>query len=69
MDDHALLKQLTTQLEALRYKVFAASEGAPALDILRERSDIDLLFSDIVLPGGMNAPIVEASAAMLPERA
>jgi CheY-like chemotaxis protein len=31
-----------------------AENGKDALKIVAERSDIDLLFTDIVMPGGMN---------------
>lgn len=62
-DDKLILQQLVLQLDGLGYKVIPASSGAPALAILRERTDIDLLFTDVVLPGGMNGRQV-AEAAM-----
>jgi CheY-like chemotaxis protein len=34
--------------------VTVASNGAEALDILERQDDIDLLFTDIVMPGGIN---------------
>jgi len=34
--------------------VHAAEDGAAALALAREESKLDLLLSDIVLPGGMN---------------
>jgi CheY-like chemotaxis protein len=42
--------------DALRdfgYRVFEAGSGVEALDII-EREPIDLLFSDVVMPGGMS---------------
>lgn len=66
-DDISILQQLTKQLEGLGYNVITASEGEPALALLRERSDIDLLLSDIVLPGGMNGrQIAQAAQAIRP---
>jgi PAS domain S-box-containing protein len=53
-DDSMILLQVREQLGGLGYTVMFASDGPSALGILRERSDIDLLFTDIVLPGGMN---------------
>ena len=43
--------------EALRdrgYRVIAASDGPAALRLLDDEPAIDLLFTDVVLPGGMN---------------
>jgi len=42
-DDALILQQLNAQLTGLGYRVVTASAGAPALDILRERPDIDEL--------------------------
>ena len=44
-------------LEALRYMGYAvlvANEGAAALEILRRDPEIDILFTDVVMPKGMN---------------
>jgi CheY-like chemotaxis protein len=37
----------------LGYDVLEAGTGAEALTLLQERQDIDLLFTDVVMPGGM----------------
>lgn len=42
------------QLTSLGYRVIAASSGAEALEILGSEVDIDLLFTDVVMPGGIN---------------
>jgi len=42
------------QLEDLGYKVFEAGNGKEALAALGEHPEIELLFTDIVMPGGMN---------------
>lgn len=66
-DDVLILQQLTTQLTGLGYKVVTASAGPPAVDILRARSDIDLLLTDVVLPGGMNGrQIADAAQEIRP---
>ena len=41
-------------LEELGYKVLVAHDGAEALRVIKSGTHIDLLFTDIVLPGGMN---------------
>lgn len=53
-DDDLILQQLCAQLVELGYNVIASTEGKFALAIIRERADIDLLFTDVILPGGMN---------------
>jgi PAS domain S-box-containing protein len=40
--------------ESLGYDVFSATNAASALEILKQRDSIDVLFSDVVMPGGMN---------------
>ena len=44
------------QLEGLGYRALQAPDGPVALAILADSSNIDLLLSDVVLPGGMNGP-------------
>ncbi len=67
-DDVLILHQLTAQLTGLGYKVLTASAGLPALEILRRRPDIDLLLTDVVLPGGMNGrQIAEAAQIIHPD--
>ena len=61
-DDGLILQQLATQLADLNYDVLAAPSGAPALAMLRERPDIALLLTDVVLPGGMNGQQVAEAA-------
>ena len=41
-------------LGSLGYHVLAAANGTDAMEILHRNSDIDLLFTDMVMPGGMN---------------
>jgi CheY-like chemotaxis protein len=41
-------------LRALNYQPLEAADGPAALAILEQRSDVSVLFSDVVLPGGMN---------------
>jgi len=41
-------------LQKLGYTVLVAADARAGLDILRSEEKIDLLFTDIVMPGGMN---------------
>jgi CheY-like chemotaxis protein len=52
-DDDALRAYSVEILSELGYEVVEAKTGAVALEVLG-RSEIDLLFTDVVLPGGMN---------------
>ncbi len=55
VDDEELLREVATlQLESAGYRVVAASDAREALEILDREPHISLLFSDVVMPGGMN---------------
>jgi PAS domain S-box-containing protein len=53
-DDDDLRTYATDILRELGYRVLAAANGADALRILNANHDIDLLLSDVVMPGGIN---------------
>ncbi|MCP3667866.1 MAG: PAS domain S-box protein [Gammaproteobacteria bacterium] len=53
-DESGLLELAQESLQAQGYRVITASNGQQALDKLAKNSGIDLLFSDVVMPGGIN---------------
>jgi PAS domain S-box-containing protein len=53
-DDAGVRAVTAAMLKELQFNVIEADNGARALDIVDRESDIDLLFTDIVMPGGMN---------------
>jgi PAS domain S-box-containing protein len=53
-DDGNLRKIATDMLGRLGYRILQAEDGASALAMLNETPEIALLFTDLVLPGGMN---------------
>ena len=53
-DEPDLLALATRILEELGYHVLRAANGAAAIDVADRNARIDLLLSDIVMPGGMN---------------
>jgi PAS domain S-box-containing protein len=53
-DDAAVRGTVVTMLENLGYRVRQAENGHTALDILRSSAEIDLLFSDVIMPKGMS---------------
>jgi len=53
-DDSFVRAHATLSLGSLGYKVVTAEDGAKGLKLLRENPDIDLVFTDIVMPGTMS---------------
>ena len=53
-DEFALLVLAQEQIEDLGYRVYAASSGSEALQLLAEHEEIDLLFSDVIMSDDMN---------------
>ena len=67
-DDPKVRRLTVTRLEELRYKVIAASDGPQAMKILEQREDIDLVLSDVVMPGGMTGfDVAEKALALRPD--
>ncbi len=55
-DDPDVRSLAISLLQRLGYNVLEAGDGAEALAALRVCSGIDLLLSDVVLPGGVSGP-------------
>jgi DNA-binding NtrC family response regulator len=53
-DQEDVAQVAQAMLEELGYAVIYANNAQRALDILKERDDIDLLLTDIVMPGSLN---------------
>jgi PAS domain S-box-containing protein len=53
-DDPAVAELAVGLLDGAGYKIQTACDAASALEILRSGEPIDLVFSDIMMPGGMN---------------
>jgi signal transduction histidine kinase len=55
VEDDALVREyVVTQISSLGYDTLAASNAAEALAIIDGPERIDLLFTDVIIPGGMN---------------
>ncbi len=52
-DDRRVRRVAVARLSGMGYSVLEAENGRNALDSLRSNADIALLFTDIVMPGGM----------------
>jgi CheY-like chemotaxis protein len=68
VEDDALVRQYAEQqLCGLGYRVVSASDGVAAMGVLTARNDIDLLFTDVVMPGGLNGrQLADAAWAVKP---
>jgi PAS domain S-box-containing protein len=53
-DDGLVRSQVMSQLKTLGYQVTEAVDGVEALKILATNKRFDLLFTDVVMPGGIN---------------
>jgi signal transduction histidine kinase/sensor domain CHASE-containing protein/ActR/RegA family two-component response regulator len=52
-DDELVRSTVVGQLKSLGYRVLEAAEAASALRVLEREPGIDLMFTDVVMPGGM----------------
>jgi PAS domain S-box-containing protein len=67
-DDPEIRNLAMTLLESLGYQVLSASEGARALEILETTPKIDLVLSDVMLPGGLLGPeVVQRAKQVRPD--
>ncbi|WP_206070751.1 ATP-binding protein [Nodosilinea sp. P-1105] len=67
-DDAMVRRYVESQLLSLGYQVVSACNGPQGLDILQHRPDIDLLFTDMVMPGGMTGcDLVDRARAIRPD--
>ncbi len=69
VDDEQTVRMLITDvLEELGYIALEAADGRTALQILESRRSIDLLITDVGLPGGMNGrQLADAGSVLQPE--
>jgi CheY-like chemotaxis protein len=65
-DESELLEVAVNYLEEMGFEILAATDGLHALQTLRANPDIELLLTDIVMPGGMNG--VELANTIREER-
>ena len=53
-DDALVRRNVVAQLAGLGYRTIEAADGAEALRVIETNAAIDLLFTDVVMPGGIN---------------
>ena len=64
-DNEKLRRVLVRQLENLGYSVIEAADGKSALEILRGDGDINLLLTDVVMPGGLDGRELAQAASQI----
>ncbi|MEO5829270.1 MAG: PAS domain S-box protein [Rhodanobacter sp.] len=66
-DDELVRRYAEDLLGGLGYRVITARNGAQAMEALRQHPDIDLLFTDVMMPGNMNGrQLADAALALRP---
>ena len=67
-DNDMVRTYVTAQLENLGYNVLEAENGPDGLAKLQNAEHVDLLFTDIIMPGGMNGrELAERAVESLPD--
>ncbi len=67
-DDKLVRRYVVTQIESLGYKTLQARNASEALQIIEGTVDIDLLFTDVIMPGSMNGrQLVDAALLRRPK--
>jgi PAS domain S-box-containing protein len=66
-DDELVRRYVVTQIESLGYTTLEASNATEALRVIDNASAIDLLFTDVIMPGPMNGrQLVDAALTRRP---
>jgi signal transduction histidine kinase/CheY-like chemotaxis protein/sensor domain CHASE-containing protein len=64
-DEEALLEMTQEYLEHLGYNVIVARNGMDALDIFKETKNINLLLTDVIMPGELTGPKLAMQARQI----
>ncbi len=66
-DDALVRKYVVAQVKSLGYATLSAADAAEALDIIDGNAEIDLLFTDVIMPGAINgAQLADAARRRRP---
>ena len=64
-DDPLVRTYVLAQISSLGYRTLSASNGPEALNVLRSSQPIDLLFTDVIMPGSINGRELSIEAVKL----
>jgi PAS domain S-box-containing protein len=59
-DDTAVRQVAVDVLKSMGYEVLEAGNGKQAIGIFEKHGPVDLLFTDVIMPGGMSGPMLAA---------
>ena len=62
-DDPLVLDLVVAQLRSLGYMTIAATDGRKALALVERGATFDLLFTDVIMPNGINGPELASEVA------
>lgn len=66
-DDDLVRVQVANELREMGYRVVTARNGNEAIELLRADTAFDLLFTDVVMPGGVNGrQLADAARELVP---
>ena len=66
VEDDELVRELSVEmLTSLGYGVLVAQDGREALEVIKRSEPIDLLFSDVVMPGGFSGTALARQARQM----
>jgi PAS domain S-box-containing protein len=66
VEDDSRVRQLTVKrLKQIGYQVLEAGDGPTALEILRRGAPVDLVFTDLIMPGGLSGREVAIRARQI----
>src|SRR5262249_6646737 len=66
-DDADVRAFVCESLRELNYNIFEAGDGIAALKIVERQKDIDLLLTDVILPGQNGRELAKAATKLRPE--
>src|SRR5438093_3549854 len=66
-DDPGLRESLNRTLTRAGYRVILASDGRAALDQLQDNSDVDLVLTDLKMPGLTGLEVLRAVKTLVPD--
>jgi PAS domain S-box-containing protein len=67
-DEIDLLEVAAAYLTEMGYKVLQAEDGASALEIIAREENVDLMITDVIMPGGMSGvDLVEGVRKVIPD--
>ncbi len=61
-DDESVRQTVVAMLQSLGYQVLTAADGMSALKILEAKGKVDLLLTDVIMPGKLNGPALASEA-------